>query len=76
MEPRSSKLQHQQETVEQTTQQPPKTEFNSVEEMLRQDAAQIEPPAAIAIRLADSIAREPKPARSWWRKLFSRPSSP
>ena len=74
MEPRSSKFRHEHETVEQTTQLPPKTEFASVEEMLRQDAAQIEPPPAIAVRLADSISREPKPARSWWRKLFSGPA--
>jgi hypothetical protein len=47
-------------------------EFTSVEDMLRYDAAHTAPPAAVAERLADSIAREPRPARSWWRRLFRR----
>ncbi len=71
MEPNASKLQQRQETAEQTTQQPPRQEFATVEEMIRYDAAQCAPPTAIAHRLAESISKEPKPARSWWRRLLS-----
>lgn len=70
MDPRSSKLQQKQETAEQMGQKPATREFASVEEMLRHDAARTEPPEAIANRLADSISREPKPGRAWWRRLF------
>jgi hypothetical protein len=71
MEPNSSRLQHRQETAGQTTGHPPQHEFATVEEMIRHDALQTEPPAVIAERLADSISKEPKPARPWWRRLFS-----
>ncbi|HKS36122.1 MAG TPA: hypothetical protein VJW76_02960 [Verrucomicrobiae bacterium] len=71
MEPNSSRLRHRQEIAEQTTRQPPKQEFETVEEMIRQDASQTEPPAAVAERLADSISREPKPAKPWWRRFFT-----
>jgi hypothetical protein len=70
MEPNSSRLQHRQETAEQTTRQPPRHEFATVDEMIRHDTAQTEPPATIAERLADSISKEPKPTRPWWRRLF------
>jgi hypothetical protein len=70
MEPNSSKLQQRQETAEQTTQHPPRHEFATVEEMIRHDASRTEPPAAIADRLADSISKEPRPARAWWRRWF------
>jgi hypothetical protein len=72
MEPNSSRLRHRQEIAEQTTtRQPPKHEFATVEEMIRHDASQTEPPAAVAERLADSISREPKPTKPWWRRFFS-----
>jgi hypothetical protein len=71
MDPNSSKLQHRQETAEQITQQPERLEFATVEEMIRYDALQTEPPASVAHRVADSIAREPKRDKSWWRRLFS-----
>jgi hypothetical protein len=45
-------------------------QFASPEEMLRYDAAQTPPPAAVEQRLKDSIAQEPRPRRSWWRRLF------
>ena len=47
----------------------------SVEEMLRDDAAQTSPPPRLAHRVAESIAKEPKPERSWWQRLFSRRSA-
>jgi hypothetical protein len=45
------------------------TEFASVEEMLRFDASQTGVPTAIVERLHASIALDPPPKPSWWRKL-------
>jgi hypothetical protein len=45
-------------------------QFDSPEEMIRRDAAQTPPPASIAERLKESIAQEPAPPKSWWRRLF------
>jgi hypothetical protein len=47
-------------------------EFSSVEELLRYDAARTQAPSGIAERLQKSSAGLPKPARSWWQKLFQR----
>jgi hypothetical protein len=44
-------------------------EFASVDEMLRYDATQTEVPTGIAVRLQDSISRDPKQTRSLWRRL-------
>ena len=79
MNPRNSKLQHEQEQEhqkEQTaqgqqTQQAP-LEFAAAEEAIRHDAAQTDLPPAIAERLRNSIAREPKPAASWWKRLLGK----
>jgi hypothetical protein len=79
MDPQSSKLQHRQveETTGQTTQhqhlagKQTTREFGSVEEMLRHDAQQNPPPPRLGDRVAESVAPLPKPARSWWQKLFS-----
>jgi hypothetical protein len=66
---------HQQPQSEGTHQQAQKpqgaAEFDSVEELLRHDAAQVTPPPAIAERLKDSLAKEPLKPRPWWKKLFS-----
>jgi hypothetical protein len=77
MNPKIPKLQQQQkqEAVEQTGQLRTAREFASVEEMLRDDAAQTGPPPRLAHRVAESIAKEPKPERSWWQRLFSRRSA-
>jgi hypothetical protein len=74
MEPKPSKLRQEQkqETIEQTGAQETARVFSSVEEMLREDAAATPPPPALAHRVAESIAREPKTARSWWQRIFSR----
>ena len=74
MEPKPSKLRHEQnqETSEQTGAQETARSYSSVEEMLRDDAASNGPPPALAHRVADSIAKEPKPARTWWQRVFSR----
>ena len=46
-------------------------EFQSAEEVLREDAAHVAVPEAIKARLADSIAQEmPAKSGSWWKKLF------
>ena len=64
---------HQQEhTAEQQTSQNTAQEFSTVEELLRYDAAQTPAPAGVAERLQKSSADFPKPARSWWKKLFQR----
>lgn len=47
-------------------------EFASAEEMLRYDIEHTVPPPELAQRVNESIAREPKPAGTWWKKLFSR----
>ena len=74
MEPKPSKLRQEQkqETIAQAGVQETAPVFSSVEEMLREDAAANGPPPALAHRVAESIAREPKPARSWWQRIFSR----
>ena len=74
MEPKPSKLRQEQkqELVVQTGAQETARSFSSVEEMLREDAATNGPPPALAHRVAESIAREPKAARSWWQRIFSR----
>ncbi|MBI4327684.1 MAG: hypothetical protein HY674_20830 [Chloroflexi bacterium] len=67
--------QEQHAEVNQVQQKQAGQEFASVEEMLRLDARQNPPPPTVAKRLNDSIAREPKPRRSWWQRLFSQRSS-
>jgi hypothetical protein len=78
MNPESSKLQQRQHQVEQATesqleqQAPGAQEFNSVEDMMRFDAERTPAPERIADRLKQSIAAEPPPALSWWRRLFGK----
>jgi hypothetical protein len=45
-------------------------EFQTVEELLRHDAAQTAVPPEIARRLSQSIAQPATPRRSWWRRLM------
>jgi hypothetical protein len=49
-------------------------QFSSVEELIRYDAAQTAPSDSLAHRVNHSIASEPKPSTSWWRRLFLRSS--
>jgi hypothetical protein len=74
MNSKTSKLQQQQnqQTVEQTAARQAAREFASPEDLLRHDADQTVPPPALAHRVAESIAKEPRPARSWWQRWFSR----
>jgi len=67
-----SKLRHtekQESTVEQQQQSSQAKEFSSVDELLREDSAQIAVPSGIAAKLNESIAKEPKP-KSWWQQFF------
>lgn len=46
-------------------------EFASIEEAFRTDAANIQVPAVIEERLAQSIAQEPPPTgKPWWKRMF------
>jgi hypothetical protein len=76
MKPLSSKLQTKQteETVatQKAEQKTAAREFQSVDEMLRYDAAQTRVPEQVEARLAESARREPAPKmpRSWWKRLL------
>ena len=71
---RQTKLpsQAQEQLAETKSQQTPAREFASAEELLREDASQTTVPPAIAERLSQSLQREPKPERSWWKRLLDR----
>ena len=77
MKSQSSKLQHEQKEqtaeAQQAAQKTAATEFTTVEEALRFDAAQTPVPDSVKSRLADSVRKEPAPPRprSWWRRLLS-----
>jgi hypothetical protein len=62
---KEGKVVHQEKGREQTA-----VEFADPETMLRYDAAQTVVPAALAERLSNSVENEPKPPRTWWRRLF------
>lgn len=62
------------EVQDQTLHQKEELEFTSPEEMLRYDAARTDVPPAIAERLKDSLPEQIAPRRSWWRRLWDRPS--
>lgn len=77
MNPPSSKLRQtttEQVTAEQahTTQGETVLEFATPEELLRHDRAQTKVPPAVAERLGESLAAEPKPAETkpWWKRLL------
>ncbi len=77
MDPKTQKVQGRQEAEETTQsqslgQRTTGQEFGSVDDLLRYDARQTEPPPAVADRLNESIGREPAPRRSWWSRWFSR----
>lgn len=68
-----SKLQHKveqgSESLNQAQAASDAKEFASVEEMLQFDAAQNPPPASLAERVSESIAKEPKRSPSLWGKI-------
>lgn len=65
---RHTEKQESENQQEQNTQSNAK-EFSTVEELLREDAAQTVVPPEIALRLNESIAQTPK-RKSWWRQFF------
>jgi hypothetical protein len=68
-----SKLRQQEEALHdvESRQQEGAAEFTHAEEILRHDAAQVEVPRAVAERLNESIANEPKPSKSWWKRFVA-----
>jgi hypothetical protein len=58
----------QQASETQSQQKTSAREFASVEELLRYDAKQTTVPPDIAQRLGRSLEKQPRPARSWWRR--------
>jgi len=77
MKPKQSKLQQEQQqeqtTIHHAAHKAEAREFQSVEEVVRFDAARTPLPESVQLRLADSVARETKPdqPKSWWRRLLS-----
>ncbi|MEW6305899.1 MAG: hypothetical protein AB1705_20685 [Verrucomicrobiota bacterium] len=67
---RLQQQQRQDSQLDQQTGQSKALEFDSAEEVLRHDAASHQPPDRVVERLNESIAKEPKPPTSWWRKLL------
>jgi hypothetical protein len=45
-------------------------EFKTVEDMLRHDAALVQPPKSLMLRLQQSLNQEIKPP-AWWKRWFS-----
>ena len=78
MNPEFSKLRHEQRTeaeqshaqVQSQQSQVKANEFATVDELLRFDSDQNPVPPEVGERLNRSLAAEPKPQRSWFRKLF------
>jgi hypothetical protein len=60
----------QQEHIEARTARTAVKEFESVEELLRHDAAQTTVPPEIAQRLQQAAVETGTPKRPWWRKLL------
>jgi hypothetical protein len=68
---RKTKLEQQQSSeleAHQETRAAPGTSFESVDELLRYDVAQVHPPAHVEERLAKSVENLPPPPRSWWQR--------
>jgi hypothetical protein len=45
-------------------------EFKTVEDLLRHDAAQVQPPKSLMTRLQQSLKQEIRPP-AWWKRWFS-----
>jgi len=75
MDPQGSRLrQNQDQQAQESLKESSTTEFksyHSVEDLLRQDAAQNPPPAALAHQVASGIQKaNPAEPKSWWQKLL------
>lgn len=76
MEPNGQRLRHdQQQHSEESLHKSSTTEvrmYHSVEDILREDAAQNPPPDSLSLRVATSTGQEAAQApKSWWKKLLS-----
>jgi superoxide dismutase len=69
--PQKNRLIQTEKTLEQSSTVQNAKEFASVEELLRQDAGGIQPPASIWERLKKNLGEAPSTRRSWWRRWFS-----
>jgi hypothetical protein len=47
-------------------------EFESVEDLLRDDAAKVAVPETVSARVRDSVAKEPPEQPGFWKRLFGR----
>jgi|BarGraNGADG00212_2_1021979.scaffolds.fasta_scaffold32358_3 hypothetical protein len=67
-----SKATEAQQTAAQEQAQQAQTgvEFKTVEELLRHDAAQVQPPKSLMTRLQQSLKQEIRPP-AWWKRWFS-----
>ena len=78
MEPKKLRTQHQSEQEHEhqnelhSARQQNVREFESVEDLLRHDAAQVPAPETLAPRLKDSTAKEPPAPPGFWQRLFGR----
>jgi hypothetical protein len=59
-----------QEQAQQAQQAKTGVEFKTVEELLRHDAAQVQPPKSLMTRLQQSLQQEIRPP-AWWKRWFS-----
>ena len=70
----TSKLeQHQHEETasqQQSAGQTAALEFDRADQAIRHDSTHTAVPPAVAERLRKSVEREPRPRRSWWRRVF------
>jgi hypothetical protein len=72
-----SKLQHKQEAhqtsdLRQTSGTESGREFESPEQLLREDASTVRVPDAVEARLRRSVEENPKPRRPWWNRWGKR----
>jgi hypothetical protein len=73
MNPERTRLQHEQREeqtadLQHTTRTQAAHEFESVEQMIREDAAEVQVPATVEERLSQSVQQNPRPPGSWWKR--------
>ena len=62
------------QSKQQGVQAHPRLEFETPEAALRHDLAATEVPAQLESRLKASVAQEPAPSVTWWRRFFGKKS--
>jgi len=71
-DPKRFRHQHRQEEQVEPRHETRGVEFDSVEDILRHDRAQIAPPPDLAARLGASLGAQNPPAAPWWKKWLAR----